>query len=141
MFLPALHTKYDAEHVTTSFDSGSQKFGPSHERCRSQTSRPPSAASWAVIGALPSHSVMRVIVTSPRVIDSTDSPLSVLDVRRSQGFMRPWQRQPARRRAQSGAVQAVSGEQLFRRGEESFSRRRLSLVFRRHPARLSDSSV
>src|ERR1700682_1353255 len=73
MFLPALRTTYEAEQVTTSFASGSQKFGASHERCRSQTSRPPSGASWAVIGACPSHSVMRVTVTSPRVIDCIES--------------------------------------------------------------------
>src|SRR5258708_13028145 len=74
MFLPALRTKYDAEQVTTSLDSRSQNLGASHEPCRSQTSRPPSGASWAVIGAVPSHSVMRGTVTSPRGIDFTYSP-------------------------------------------------------------------
>src|ERR1700731_4649593 len=73
MILPALRTKYDAEQVTTSLDSRSQNLGASHEPCRSQTSRPPSGASWAVIGAQPSHSVMRVTVTSPRVIDRIES--------------------------------------------------------------------
>src|SRR5882762_281233 len=73
MILPALRTKYDAEQVTTSLDSRFQNLGASHELCRSQTSRPPSGASWAVIGAQPSHSVMRVTVTSPRVIDRIES--------------------------------------------------------------------
>src|ERR1700681_2428732 len=84
MFLPALRTKYDAEQVTTSFDSRSQNLGASHELCRSQSSRPPSGASWTVIGALASHSVMRVTVTSPRVIDSINSPRSAVERRRPQ---------------------------------------------------------
>src|ERR1700687_2723423 len=73
MFLPALRTKYDAEQVTTSLDSRFQNLGASHELCRSQTSRPPSGASWAVTGAQPSHSVMRVTLTSLRMIDCIES--------------------------------------------------------------------